>query len=179
MNEITVLVDLLRRLAGRLPDGELATLRSLLAARELEDLERSLTHKVTYYGIDLTRPERVLPPGVDTGPVLGCADLAPFFSAADPDGLPAETDLLARVSGQPGLRRIVKARRLGTPEAVLYVVVCAAGTDVSRLQNGLDVDAVLVEVVAEDEPLPPYHVAALAVGRQLWPPVSSIRSNDT
>ncbi|WP_280358700.1 hypothetical protein [Nocardia otitidiscaviarum] len=168
MNDVAALVDLLRRLAGRLPDADLATLRSLLAARELEDLERSLIHKISYYGIELTPPERAILPGVDAGPMPGRTVPTPRFAAADPDGSPAENDLLNRAVGRPGLRRIVKARRLPGAERVLYVVVCAAGTDVSRLQNALEVDA-LVEVVAEDEQLPPYQAAALAAGRQLWP----------
>lgn len=154
MTEVTALVDQLRRLAGRLPDDDLATLRSLLAARELDDLERSLEAKVRYYGIDLSaEPHRD----------------EPQFGPADPDGSQDERDLLARATPHPALRRIVKARRLQPSEAVVYVVECAPGADVSRLQNALELDAALVEVVAEDEELPPYQAAALTAGRRIWP----------
>ncbi|WP_306358416.1 MULTISPECIES: hypothetical protein [unclassified Nocardia] len=154
MNEVTVLVNLLRSLAGRLPDDDLATLRSLLAARELDDLERSLEVKIHYYGIDLSTE----PHGSELR-----------FVPADPDGSQVEHDLFARATRHPALRRIVKARRLQPPEAVVYVVEYAAGADVSRLQNALELDTALVEVVAEDEELPPYQAAALAAGRRIWP----------
>ncbi|WP_282781949.1 MULTISPECIES: hypothetical protein [unclassified Nocardia] len=134
----------------------------------MEYLERSLVHKISYYGIELTPPERAMLPGADVGAAPGRTIHTPRFAAADPDDSPAETDLLNCAVGRPDLRRIVKTRRLQEPEAVLYVVVCAAGTDVSRLQGALEVDA-LVEVVAEDEQLPPYQASALAAGRQLWP----------
>ncbi len=151
---MTVLVNLLRRLAGRLPDDGLTTLRSLLAARELDDLERSLETQVHYYGIDLnTEPH--------------CGELR--FVPTDPDGSHGERDLLTRATRHPALRRIVKARRLQSPEAVVYVVEYAAGADVSRLQDALELDTALVEVVAEDEALPPYQAAALAAGRRIWP----------
>ena len=152
LTDVPALVDLLRRLAGRLPDDDLATLRSLLAARELDDLERSLTAKAEYYGIDLAAQP---------------AD--PQFTAADPDGSRVEADLLTRAGRHPGLRRIVKARRLDAPEAVVYVVEYAAGADVSRLQNALELDEGLVEVVAEGEELPPYQASAVAAGHRIWP----------
>jgi hypothetical protein len=148
---------LLRQLAGRLPDSDLAALRSALGVREIDDLERSLKHVLTQHGIEFNAEFDL----VSKAPEVR------FEPSEEPAA--ADEQLIAAATTYPTLQRVLKARRLD--DKTIYVVELAAGEDVSQPQAALHwgLGEALLEVVAVDEELPPYQAAALASGRQIWP----------
>lgn len=181
MNELTAAnearVELLRRLAGRISDRELAALRADLREREIRELERNLLGYLTEHTVplreaelDLLRAARLRPDGPWLAELASWDGVTPLpeyrFEPAAADGSSTERHVLDWARDP---RRILKALRLpasadALPESVVYVVEFAAGVDVS-----LQVVLSQVETVAAGEELPPYQAAALAAGRRIWP----------
>jgi hypothetical protein len=158
MADISAWIRLLRQLAGRLPDSDLAALRTALGVREIGDLQRSLKHVLTQHGIEFNAEFDL----VNDAPEVR---FEPFEKPSA-----ADEQLIAAATTYPTLQRVLKARRL-SDDKTIYVVELAAGEDVSQPQAALHwgLGEALLEVVAIDEELPPYQAAALASGRQIWP----------
>ncbi|WP_026423913.1 hypothetical protein [Actinokineospora inagensis] len=166
---------ILRHLAGRLPDDDLATLRTLLAARELEDLERTLLFALADNAIGLSPTDRTLLAEVDfrlDSPII--ADLPPYTPptiAFHPDPTPSTVDFKLRSAAATyPIRRILRTHRT-TDNKPLYLVELAPGQDIPRTQAALDhsLDGALLEVILPNEPLPPYQSAALAAALDISP----------
>ncbi|GAA2979697.1 hypothetical protein [Actinokineospora diospyrosa] len=166
-------VTVLRRLAGRLPDDDLAVLRATLGAGELADLERTLLFALADHGVGLTDVERELLAGegvrVDS-PII--ADLPPPAAAdtrfvPEPAESTVDDQVRATTATYPTLRRVLRARRVAGDQLV-YVVELAGGS-VANAQAALHwgMDGALLEVVLAGEDLPPYQAAALAAGVEL------------
>ncbi|WP_018681207.1 hypothetical protein [Actinokineospora enzanensis] len=176
----TALVTLLRNLAGRLPDDDLAALRNSLAARELEDLERSLLFDLADNAIGLTSDERALLTAAGLhadSPII--ADLPPATVPEitfRPESTQDSTDqpLVAAAKTLAALREVRKSRRVvagnpdeaGTPDKTVYVVKLAEDADVATAQGALQwgLGPALVEVIADGENLPPYQRDAWEAG---------------
>src|SRR5690242_9009058 len=179
----TAAVTLLRRLAGRVPDGYLQVFRGYLAAAEWDMLVNSLSGHLVDKRVALTADERhlldeVTGPGVSAKlPDLDTDQPAYRFMPDGPDPGTAASWLVSVAPRVPGVRRVVAAcREPANPAAIpfatwVYLVETDPGSDVARLQGDLRVgDPVrgVIEVFAAEEPLPPYHVEALRAGREVW-----------
>ncbi|SDM68739.1 hypothetical protein [Allokutzneria albata] len=181
------LTTLLRVLAGRIEDGQLAHRWGDLAAQDPWELERNLLGYLAKHAIPLRDEEiallpegRIKPDGIQIRRLTRWRPSDPVpkyrFTPLDPDDSPAERHLLGRAPDRPTLRRIRKALRSPANEAaiaqetVVYVAECTPDSDISRLHGFLDVSrhGEQTQVVAEGEELPPYHADALAVGRLIW-----------
>ncbi|SES48668.1 hypothetical protein SAMN04487818_1213 [Actinokineospora terrae] len=169
MLAVTAWVTVLRRLAGRLPDDELAGLRSTLGAGEFEDLERSLLFALADHGVGIDEVERALlvEEGVRVdSPVI--ADLPPPAPAdvrfqPEPTASTVDDKVLAGAASFPVVR-VLRARRLAG-DKLLYVVELSGGsvpTAQAALHWGLG--GALLEAVLDGEDLPPYQAAARAAG---------------
>ncbi|MFC3505296.1 hypothetical protein ACFOOK_30640 [Micromonospora krabiensis] len=181
------ITDVCARLAGRLSDDTLGTVREQYAAGEWDLADATLLLNLAYEDVDITRAEQDLirsflgdpsTPDLTDVPVVAEVPPPPYrFSPAGPATAPDPTaaDRLlsaeAPLHGGRVLRRawrepVVGAR--GGPTWV-YVVRVADGADelkaysglMSRLWSALR-ERWPLEVVAEGRPLPPYQAAALA-----------------
>ncbi|MBM7775592.1 hypothetical protein JOD54_005796 [Actinokineospora baliensis] len=167
---MTAWVTVLRRLAGRLPDDDLAVLRSTLGAGELADLERTLLFALADNGVGLHDEERELLAGegvrVDSPIIADLPPPTPADTRFEPEPVASTVDDQLRVTtaAYPGVRRVLRARRVVDHELV-YVVELARGS-VAGAQSALHwgMDGALLEVVLAGERLPPYQAAALAAG---------------
>jgi hypothetical protein len=180
-DDVLDLMVLLRRLAGRIPDDELASLRTKLGAGELDELEWSLVYLLRDEGVWLDEAELALLPMARTrsdNPFV--AELPrtggprPEYRFEPADAAADDDRLLGPATSASSLRRVVKARRIPVgagPTKVVYVAEFAVGENIVRQQVGLDwgLGEALFEAVAEGENLPPYQAAALAAGRPIWP----------
>jgi hypothetical protein len=185
--DIEDLTTLLRALAGRIADGQLADRWADLAARDPRELERNLLGYLADHAIPLRDEEiallpeaRIKPDGIRIRKLTRWRPADPVpeyrFVPLDADGSAAEAYLLGRAADRPALLRVRKALRTPTTataiarETVVYVAECGPDGDVARLQGLLDVSRYgeQTEVVTEGEDLPPYQAAALAAGRVIW-----------
>jgi hypothetical protein len=185
--DVADLTTLLRVLAGRIADGQLADRRADLAARDLWELQLNLLGYLAEHAIPLRDEEiallpeaRAKPDGIRIRKLTRLRETDPLpgyrFEPLDADGSPAERYVLERAARHPALRRVRKALRIPANEAaidretVVYVAECTPDGEVYRLQDALDVSRYgeQTEVVAEGEELPPYQAAALAAGRLIW-----------
>jgi hypothetical protein len=187
-------VELLRRLVGRLPDHTLASIRSLLGARERTMMTDMLLVNLVNDDVALDDEEQRLLDGVlhqpdalreDVPRATASAQLRYRFvpdhgPQTNPDNL---NHVLYWVTADPQARsrRLRQARRIPAdpgapaPEGRVYTLEVAPGADVSGIQSSVQFTpgAVGVEVIAKGEKLPPYQAAALSAGVEIWP------SNDT
>lgn len=185
--DVADLARLLRLLAGRIGDGQLADRRSDLAARDLWELQVNLLDYLASHGTPLRDDEiallpeaRAKPDGIRIRKLTRWHAGEPLpeyrFEPVDAEDSPAERYVLESAARHPAPRRVRKALRVPVSPAatagqtVIYVAECAPDAEVYRLQDALDVSryGAQTEVVAEGEDLPPYQAAALAAGRLLW-----------
>ncbi|WP_280446514.1 hypothetical protein [Nocardia brasiliensis] len=181
---IDALVELLRRLAGRIPDDGLAQMRTLLGIRDINHLEHVLPRRLAEFRVGLTAAERALlaeagfamnSAVISALPAAGALPEYRFVPAREASM--ADDHLLAKASTVPSLQRVLKARRIPAsatapgPEAIIYVAVFAIGEDVSRQQTNLHwgLAPAQLEAVVRGERLPAYQAAALAAGAEIWP----------
>jgi hypothetical protein len=183
-DDVLDLMALLRRLAGRIPDDELASLRTSLGAGELDELEWSLVYLLRDGAVWLDEAELALLPMARTQPdnpfvanLPRTGDPTPEYRFEPADASADDDRLLGPAGSTPTLRRVVKARRIPVndvaagPDKVIYVAEFAASENIARQQVGLDwgLGGALFEAVIEGEELPPYQAAALAAGQPIWP----------
>lgn len=173
----------MRRLAGRIPDGVLATLREQLAAWMWDWLAGTLVGHLTDAPIVLDAVERALLDqlaGPGTAAKIPETDTglpAYQFSSDGPEPAEEEQWLVRTVASLPAARRLSAAYRSPANEAALpvptwvYLVETEPGADVAHLQSQLvlgDPARGVVEVYPTDATLPPYHVEALLAARAVW-----------
>jgi len=171
------MVDLLRGLVGRMPDDHVTGLRIELAENGPAEAEWAVLWRLREHGLRLTDAEVALLPLIevdrDDFPVEppGVARPEHRFEPAAPSG---DDEVLLGRAESPGLRRVVKARRVpigDAPAKVVYVAEYGPGVDLVALQSLLSqrLGGALAEVVVAGEDLPPYQAAALAAGTPIWP----------
>lgn len=176
-------VELLRRLAGRIPDDTLRTLREQLAAWMWDWLTGSLVGCLTDARIALDDSERALldqiagPGAAGKIPETDIEFPAYRFSSEGPEPAEEEKWLVRTVSSLPVGRRLSAAYRRPANEAALpvatwvYLVEVDPGADIAHLQSQLvlgDATHGVVEVYPSSKTLPPYHVEALHAARAVW-----------
>ncbi|MCX5065613.1 hypothetical protein OOJ91_06925 [Micromonospora lupini] len=185
--------EVCRRLAGRLADDTLGTVREHYSAGESALADDTLLLSLAYHGVGITVEEQALmrsflgdPDGPDLAevPIIAEVPTPPYrFSPTGPTDAPDPTaadDLLstdaARRNGR-SLHRVWRAPLDGAPDeaAWLYVLRVAEGTD--ELATYAGVTAQLwttlrqrwpVEVVADGSTRTPYQEAALAGAATIW-----------
>ncbi|RKT57317.1 hypothetical protein [Saccharothrix australiensis] len=185
--------DVCARLAGRLSDDTLGTVREHFAAGEWELAESTLLLNLAYEGVGITGEERDLlrsflddPDNPDLADVPVVDQVPPpryRFSSTGPAGAqdPSKADILlstdARYHGGRRLRRAWREPVEGAPDGStwVYVLQVAEGTDELKAYSGLVSRLWVVlkekcglEVVVEGRLVPPYQAAALAAARQIW-----------
>jgi hypothetical protein len=187
------ITEVCARLAGRLSDDVLGTVREHYAAGEWYLADGTLLANLAYQGVGITREEQDLIRSFldepDTPDLLGVpviAEVPPLayrFNRTGPAGAPdpsrADSVLSARAARE-GAQRLHRAWRDpidGAPDgaAWIYLLRVAEGTDelktLSGLTSGLWIDLREkwpLEVVAEDAVLTPYQAAALAAAQVVW-----------
>lgn len=181
------------RLAGRLSDDTLGTIREHYFAGEPDLADATLLLSLALEGVGITREEQDLIRSILDDPnnpdlaAVAVVDAEPplryRFSAtgqADaPD--PSRADIvLSTDAPRHGGRRLRRAWReplAGVPEEAtwMYVLQVAAGTDELGAYSGLSSRLWTVlkekwplEVVVEGALLPPYQAAALTAAHQVW-----------
>jgi hypothetical protein len=173
---------LLRGLAGRVDDAALTTFRSMLAARELTMLARSLADGLEREHIPLDAGERALLARLLGAEVAGVPEPGgppPRYTFTPTGERPSTQDesLVYLVSHLPSARRMLRAYRQPAsdtapgPGTWLYLVELDPGSEVTVPQNQLKIPDPLfgiVEVFAAGESLPPYHAAALDAAEEIW-----------
>ncbi|SCF08898.1 hypothetical protein GA0070612_3696 [Micromonospora chokoriensis] len=185
--------EVCRRLAGRLSDDVLGTVREQYAAGELDLADGTLLLSLAYQGVGVTAEERDLmrafvgdPDGPDLAEVPVVAQVPPLSYRFVPDGpadapdpAPADALLSANAPRRHGLalHRAWRVPLDGAPDAAAwaYVLQVAEGTDelstysgvMSRLWVGLQ-QKWPVEVIAGGSPRTPYQEAALAGSQTVW-----------
>lgn len=184
--------DVCARLAGRMSDDTLGTVRGFYAAGEWDLGDSTLLLNLAYEGVGITDEERQLirsflgePDSPDLDDVQVIDSVPPLryrFSPTGPSGAPdpgrADAVLSADAARHGGrrLRRAWRAPLEGDGTAWVYVLQVAEGTDelsahsalTSRLWVVLQ-DKSPLEVVVEGRQLPPYQAAAVTVAHQIWP----------
>jgi hypothetical protein len=186
--------DVCARLAGRLSDDTLGTVREHYAAGEWDLADATLLLNLAYEGVGITGPERDLirsflgdPDGPDLLDVPVVAEVPPpayRFSPTGPAGTPDPTRadiVLSTDAPRHGGRRLHRAwrdPRGGARDGAtwVYILQVAEGTDELKAFSGLASRLWVVlqekwqlEVVVEGWLLPPYQAAALAAASQIWP----------
>ncbi len=185
--------EVCRRLAGRLSDDVLGTVRENYAAGEFDLGDDALLLNLAYQGVGITIEEQTLmrtflgdPDGPDLADVPVIAEVPPpsyRFSPGGPGNAPdpalADALLSAEAPAWRGrsLHRSWRAPLDGAPDAGAwtYVLRVAEGTDelaafsgvTSRLWVSLK-QKWPVEVIAEDSARGPYQAAALAAAYPVW-----------
>lgn len=181
------------RLAGRLSDDVLGTVRENFAAGEWEPAESALLLNLAYEGVGITEEEQDLIRSVLDDPANPDLDDVPLieqvpplryhFHTAGPAGAPdpARADIvLSTDAPRHGGRRLRRAWREpleGAQDGALwvYVLQIAEGGDAMSAFSGLSSRLWVVlrekwqlEVVVEGSLLPPYQAAALTAAHQVW-----------
>ncbi|MEV4656799.1 hypothetical protein [Micromonospora sp. NPDC049301] len=185
--------EVCRRLAGRLVDDVLGTVREHYSAGELDLADDTLLLSLAYYGVGITVEEQTLlrsflgdPDSPDLAEVPIIADVpappyrfSPTSPADGPDPTPAD-DLLSADAPRRGgrsLHRVWRAPLDGAPDnaAWLYVLQVAEGTDELETYSGVAAQLWTklrqkwpVEVIAEGSAQTPYQEAALASADTIW-----------
>ena len=185
--------EVCRRLAGRLSDDVLGTVRENYAAGEFDLGDDALLLNLAYQGVGITIEEQTLmrtflgdPDGPDLADVPVIAEVPPLsyrFSPGGPgnapDPAPADALLSAEAPAWRGrsLHRAWRAPLDGAPDAGAwtYVLRVAEGTDELAAFSGVTSRIWVslkqkwpVEVIAEDSARGPYQAAALAAAYPVW-----------
>ncbi|WP_406079425.1 hypothetical protein [Micromonospora sp. NBC_00858] len=185
--------EVCRRLAGRLSDDILGTVRENYAAGEFDLADNTLLLSLAYYGVGITLEEQTLmrsfvgdPDGSDLADVPLIAEVpappyrfSPIGPADAPDPTPADTLLSADAPRRHGrsLHRAWRAPLDGAPDAAawLYVLQVAEGTDELATYSGVMTQLWIslkqkwpVEVLVGNSPRTPYQEAALASAPAVW-----------
>ncbi|MGC4816885.1 hypothetical protein [Micromonospora sp. DT63] len=187
--------EVCRRLAGRLADDTLGTVREHYSAGELDLADDTLLLNLAYHGVGITAEEQALmrsflgdPDGSDLAEVPIIAEVpappyrfSPTGPADAPDPTPAD-DLLSTDAPRRGgrsLHRVWRAPLDGAPDnaAWLYVLQVAEGADELATYSGVMAQLWTtlrqkwpVEVIADGSTRTPYHEAALAGAAAIWRP---------
>jgi hypothetical protein len=181
------------RLAGRLSDDTLGTVREHYFAGEPDLAEGTLLLSLAIEGVGITGEEQDLirsiladptNPDLAAVPVVGAEPPLRYrFSPTGPPDAPdpSRADIvLATDAPRHGGRRLRRAWREPLPGAQdkltwLYVLQVAAGTDELGAYSGLSSRLWValkekwpLEVVVEGAPLPQYQAAALTAAHQIW-----------
>ncbi|MEU3646030.1 hypothetical protein AB0E59_21780 [Lentzea sp. NPDC034063] len=187
-------IDVCARLAGRLADDVLGSVREDYYGGEPSQAEATLLLTLAYQNIGVTAQERELI--ASTVDEAGLADLAAVphldevppvayrFSADAPAGAPDPSKADIVLTADAALHRVHRVRRAwrepldGAPDGAKWVYVLQTGADVNPLGvcSGLSGRLWVVlkekwplEVVVEGRALPPYQAAAVTVAPQIWP----------
>lgn len=180
------------RLAGRLSDDVLGTVREHFAAGELDLAESTLLLTLAYEEVGVTQEERELlrailddPDNPDLADVPAIDEVPPPAYRFSPTGPPTAPDpsradiVLSTDAPRHGGRRLRRAWREpldGTGTATwLYVLQVVPSTDELAAYSGLTSRLWValhekwpLEVVVEGSLLPPYQAAALTAAHQVW-----------
>ncbi|SCG60533.1 hypothetical protein [Micromonospora halophytica] len=179
--------DVCARLAGRLSDDTLGTVREHYAAGEWDLADATLLLNLAFEGVGITRAEQELirsflgdpdSPELHDVPVVAEVPSPPYrFSPTGPADAPDPTradGVLSADAPRHGGHRLYRAWRHphdGAPDgaAWVYVLLVAEGTDPLSAYSGLSSrlwtalkEKWPLEVVVEGGALPPYQAAALA-----------------
>ncbi|CRK57935.1 hypothetical protein [Alloactinosynnema sp. L-07] len=181
------------RLAGRLSDDTLGTVREHYAAGEWDLADGTLLLNLAYEGVGITPEEQSLirsflgdpdTPDLLSVPVIPEAHLTYSFTPTAPTGSPDPTraDIVLSTDaprhGGNRLRRTWRTPKEGAHDGAtwVYVLQVAEGTDELKAFSGLTSRLWValqekwgLEVVVEGTLLPPYQAAALTAARQIWP----------
>jgi len=185
--------DLCARLAGRLEDDTLRSVREDYFGGELGQAEATLLMSMAFENIGITQEEHDLigstlddPDSADLAAVPIIAEVPPLpyrFSANAPAGAPdpSKADIVlsadAARHGGRRLRRVWREALDGAPDSSkwVYVLQVAEGANLLGAFAGLSGRLWVVlqekwplEVVVEGRPLPPYQAAAVTVAPQIW-----------
>ena len=185
--------DVCARLAGRLADDTLRSVREDYFGGEPAQAEATLLLSMAYENIGITAEERDLiastlddPDSEDLAAVPSIDEVPPVlyrFSAQAPASAPdpAKADIvLSADAARHGGRRLRRAWREpldGAPDVAKWVYVLQAYENANLLGafSGLSGRLWVVlqekwplEVVVEGRPLPPYQAAAVTVAPQIW-----------
>ncbi|WP_410813791.1 hypothetical protein [Micromonospora sp. 067-2] len=185
--------EMCRRLAGRLSDDVLGTVRENYAAGEFDLADSTLLLSLAYYGVGVTVEEQALlrsflgdPDGPDLAevPIIADVPAPPYrFSPTGPEDAPdptrADALLAADAPRRHGrvLHRAWRAPLDGAPDAAAwsYVLQVAEGTDELSTYSGVMAQLWIslkqkwpVEVVADNSSRTPYQDAALAGASPVW-----------
>ncbi|GAB4106437.1 hypothetical protein AB0C42_20525 [Micromonospora taraxaci] len=185
--------EVCRRLAGRLSDDALGSVREQYAAGELDLADATLLLSLAYQGVGVTVEERDLmrtfvgePDGPDLAEVPVVEQVPPLSYRFVPDGpadapdpAPADALLSADAPNWDGLalHRAWRAPLDGAPDAATwaYVLQVAEGTDELSTYSGVMSHLWVslkqkwpVEVIAGGSPRTPYQEAALAGSQTVW-----------
>ena len=185
--------DLCARLAGRLADDTLRSVREDYSAGEPVQAEATLLLTMAYENIGVTREEHdLIQSTVDETnrqdlAALPILDEAPplryRFSGRHPAGAPdpSRADaVLAANAARVGGRRLRRAWReplAGAPDGAKWVYVLQVADNADQLRAFASLSGQLwvalqekwpVEVVVEGKPLPAYQAAAVTVAPQIW-----------
>ncbi|MFS8097053.1 hypothetical protein LFM09_07910 [Lentzea alba] len=185
--------DLCARLAGRLTDDTLRSVREDYSGGESAQAEATLLLTMQYESIGLTQEEHdLIESTLDEDNVQDLAGVpiidevppvAYRFSAQAPAGAPdpSKADIVlsadAARHGGRRLRRVWREPLDGAPDGAkwVYVLQVAEGANLLGAFAGLSGRLWVVlkekwplEVVVEGKPLPPYQAAAVTVAPQIW-----------
>ncbi|MEV4734329.1 hypothetical protein [Saccharopolyspora sp. NPDC049426] len=180
---------LLLQLAGRIPDGELAVLRTCLADEELDEIADSLISAVGL-GLALTEPEVELVTALAQNQDVDAAALAEAPRATEPppwrftaesadDADEAAVRSAERVGG---VRALWRSGRVSA-ETTEPVYLVEAGQDADLVELTAEIQHGLAEAGAEprvevfhtDAAPTQYHEAALAASELVWNPAPPAR----
>ncbi|HEX7307779.1 hypothetical protein [Lentzea sp.] len=185
--------DLCARLAGRLEDDTLRSVREDYFGGEPAQAEATLLLSMAYENVGITQDERALiastsddPDSPDLAAVPAIDEVPPVayrFSASAPPAAPdpSRADVvLSADAARHGGRRLRRAWREpldGAPDTAkwVYVLQTSAGADPLGAFAGLSGRLWVVlkekwplEVVVEGRMLPPYQAAAVTVAPVVW-----------
>lgn len=181
------------RLAGRLSDDVLGTVREHFAAGELDLAESTLLLSLAYEEVGVTQEERDLlrsilddPDNPDLADVPAIDEVPPLTYRFSPTAPPTAQDpsradiVLSTDAPRHGGRRLRRAWRDPLNPATdaatwVYVLQVVPGTDALAAYSGLTSRLWValhekwpLEVVTEGSLLPPYQAAALTAAHQVW-----------
>lgn len=185
--------DLCARLAGRLSDDTVRSVREDYFGGEPFQAETTLLLSLAYEGVGITREEHDLikstlddPDNPDLAAVAILPEapapayrFSPIAGPGAPSPTQADAVLVAEAARQAGrrLRRAWREPLDGAPDgpAWVYVLQIAPGADELRSFSGMASRLWVtlhekwpVEVVTEGSLLPPYQAAALTGAHQIW-----------
>jgi hypothetical protein len=180
-------IDLLRHLAGRVPDDAMSGFRGYLGAGETTMMGDSLVGHLGQHQVPLTDFERALLAAVaDADPgeideIPRVAEISRDYSfdggAGAPDATETDARLITWLSHLPAARRLFRAWRRPLHAAAagqatwLYLLELAPDGEIAAVQSQVPIgDAThgVIEVYQMGERLPQYHVEALRAARAVW-----------